>query len=139
MAGIKDISQISDKWARVTPQRQADYAAGIQQPRVSWSNAAAASEERWKAGVTEAATQGRFGKGVKASGDQYWMSQALSKGPTRFVEGVAIGAPNYAEGFAPYASVISSTALPPRFQRGDPRNLDRVKAIATALRKRKTG
>ena len=37
------------------------------------------------------------------------------------------------KGFQPYADTIRSTTLPPRFPKGDPRNLERTKAIATAL------
>jgi hypothetical protein len=33
--------------------------------------------------------------------------------------------------------VIANTVLPPRGPKGDPRNLDRVKAITTALRAKK--
>jgi hypothetical protein len=46
---------------------------------------------------------------------------------------------DYQEGVQPYLDTIAATVLPPRFPKGDPRNLERVKAITTALRKRKTG
>ena len=39
----------------------------------------------------------------------------------------------------PYLETIAATQLPPRFAKGDPRNVQRVAAIAAALRKRKTG
>jgi hypothetical protein len=50
-----------------------------------------------------------------------------------------VGSDDYEKGFAPYRDVIEQTALPPRFPKRDPRNIQRVSAIATALAKKKTG
>ena len=139
MANVKDTSRVSSKWARVTPQRSEDYTLGVQSPRTPWAAATRAAEDRYKSGVTEAIARGAFGKGVAAAGDQGWQQKTLAKGPSRFAEGVAISAPDYEAGVAPYLDTIRSLTLPPRFPKGDPRNLERTKAVAMALRKRKTG
>lgn len=139
MAAVKPGASVAEKWARVTPQRQQDYSQGIQAPRVPWAQASKAAEERFKAGVAEAANRGAYGKGVTAAGDQRWSQKALAKGPSRFAEGVALSGPDYQAAVQPYLDVIAATSLPPRYPKGDPRNLERTKAIATALRKRKTG
>lgn len=139
MANVKSGTSVAEKWSRVTPQRTQDYQAGVQSPRVAWSTAAKGAEERYKAGVAEAAQQGRYGKGVSAAGDQKWQQKALAKGPSRFAEGVAISAPDYQAAVQPYLDTIAATTLPPRFAKGDVRNLERTKAIAVALRKKKTG
>lgn len=139
MAAVKSGASVGEKWARVTPQRQQDYSAGIQAPRTPWAAAAKAGEERYKQGVQEAATRGSYGKGVTAAGDQKWQQKALAKGPSRFAEGVALSAPDYQQAVQPYLDTIAATQLPPRYAKGDPRNLERTKAIAMALRKRKTG
>jgi len=136
---MKTTAQIAEKWARVTQQRAEDYTMGVQSPRVPWAQATAQAGDRWKTGVTEAAARDAFTKGVKAAGDAAYQKGVMMKGPQRFVEGVASAAPDFQAGFEPYAAVIQSTQLPPRFNRGDPRNLQRVAAIATALRKKKTG
>ena len=139
MAAIKSIGDIAKKWARVTPQRTEEYAEGIQSPRTSWAAATAAAAERYNSGLQESIKAGRFEKGVKAAGDAAWQQKALAKGPGRFAEGVSMSAPDYESGFAPYADTIRNTVLPPRFAAGDPRNIERTKAIAMALRKKKTG
>lgn len=139
MANVKSTAAVAEKWARVTPQRQEDYSIGIQNPRAPWAASAKAAEERYKAGVAEAAQAGRYGKGITAAGDAKWAQKALAKGPSRFAEGVAISAPDFQAGISPYLDVIRATVLPPRFAKGDPRNLERVKAISQALRKKKTG
>lgn len=139
MAAVKDSAKVGAKWARVTPQRTEDYSLGIQSPRTPWAAASVAAADRYKSAVTEAANMGRFTKGVNAAGDARWQQKALSKGPSRFAEGVALSGPDYQAGVQPYLDTIASTALPPRFAKGDPRNVQRVATLAAALRKRKTG
>ena len=139
MAKMRDINQTAAKWARVTPGRAQEYFHGVQNPRNSWAAATANAEPAYKAGVEAAISKGTFKRGVLAAGDQKWMDNTLAKGPTRFAEGVAIAEPAYAVGFAPYAAVIESTQLPPRFARGDPRNMQRVAILGAALNKRRVG
>lgn len=137
MAKIKDLAKIKEKWARVTPQRSGDYAEGVRDPAVDWATATKAAEERYKDGVLKAANRGAFGKGVARAGTSRWQERSLAVGPGRFAEGVAQAEDRYGDGFAPFASVISSLTLPPRFPKGDIRNLERVKAVSQALRKKK--
>ena len=139
MAQIKATDQIAEKWARVTPQRAQDYTQGIEQPRRPWAEATAAAEQTYKDGVTQAANKGRFARGVRATGNDGWQRKTREKGPQRFSEGVALAQPDFAAGFAPYAQVISSTTLPPRFPKGDPRNYQRVQAIGPALASKRAG
>lgn len=139
MPAVKNASQVAEKWARVTPQRSEDYKLGVQQPRTPWAQAAAAANDRYREAVTAAAQAGRYAKGVSAAGDQRWQQKTLAKGPTRFAEGVSVSAPDYQSGVQPYLDVIAATTLPPRFAKGDPRNIERVRVMSAALRKRKTG
>ncbi len=137
MAEIKDVTRIASKWARVAPQRTQDYSEGVAAPRRSWAASAAAAQSTHEAAMVKAATAKSFSKGVRAAGDQKWQSHAQTKGVNRFAEGVSIAEPDYRAAFTPFAEVIARTALPPRFPKGDPRNLDRVKVLAVALNARK--
>lgn len=139
MAGPKSGADVAAKWARVTPQRAQDYQTGVQNPRTPWAAASVAANDRYKAGLTESMQQDRYKKGVTSAGDQRWQSKSVSKGPARFAEGVALSAPDYQSAIQPYLDTIASTQLPARFAKGDPRNLQRVAVLATALRKKKTG
>lgn len=139
MAATKDPSRTAAKWARVSAQRGEDYAAGIAAPRVPWAAASAAANERYKQGVMDAAGRNAFAKGIAAAGDQRWQAKSRDKGPNRYAEGVQLSGPDYQAGVQPYLDTIASTVLPPRFPRGDQRNLARVATLAAALRKRKTG
>lgn len=139
MAEIKDVGRIAAKWARVAPQRTQDYTDGVQSPRRDWAASAAASQDTHTAAMQRAATQKSYSRGVRAAGTAKWQSRAAAKGPNRFAEGVTIAEPDYRAGFTPFAETIARTALPPRFPKGDPRNIDRVKVIAAALSARKAG
>lgn len=137
MAEIKSVTEIAEKWARVTPGRAEDYQKGIESPRKDWESATAAAEGRYKEGVQKAAARGAFGKGVRAAGTAKWKEKALELGVRRWPEGVQAAQDAYNAGFAPYADVIARTSLPPKYPRGDIRNIARVAAIAKALRDKK--
>ncbi len=136
---IKSTSAIQEKWGRVTPQRTEDYSLGIRSPKRDWAKAAGDAKESHKAAMVTAATTDAYSKGVAKAGTAKWQAKAIAKGPSRFAEGVVLGAADYGAGFAPYADTIKATTAPPRFPRGDLRNLERVKVISQALRKKKVG
>lgn len=133
MAEIKSLSDIRDKWTRVTPGRTEDYKLGIANPRRDWEEETLAGKDNWKMGVDQAAAKDLFAKGVSKSGTKKWRDHALQKGPGRFAEGVYIAGPDYESGFKPYHEAIARVDLGPRFPKRDPRNLDRVKRIVDAL------
>lgn len=139
MAEIKDPSRIAAKWARVAPQRTQDYTEGVSSPRRDWARSTAAAQDTHTQAMQKAATARAFSRGVNAAGTGKWQTRSLAKGPNRFAEGVQIAEPDYRAGFEPFANVIKATTLPARFPKGDPRNMERVKAIAMALHARKTG
>ena len=119
MAAVKDISQVSEKWARVTPQRTEDYKLGIQNPRKDWATETGASANNYKLGVDAAQAKGLFAKGVAKVGTARWKEKALAKGPGRFAEGVFQGQGDYSKGMAPYIEAIKGADLGPRFPRWD--------------------
>lgn len=139
MAQIKDLTAIKEKWTRVTPMRSEDYKLGVMNPTKDWKSNTMAGKENWKAGITKAAAEDRFGKGVNKSSTEIWQRKAVDKGVDRFSQGVALSGDDYQNGFAPYHAVITGTTLPPRYPKGDPRNIERVRVLAAALHKKKIG
>ena len=139
MAQIKSLAAIRDKWQRVTPQRTEDYTIGIKNPRRDWEDETSKAADRYKLGVDQAQAKGLFAQGVKDAGTSKWRDNSLAKGPSRFAEGVALSGDDFEKGFAPFREVIENTTLPPRFPKGDPRNIQRVTALAVALNKKRTG
>lgn len=139
MANIKDSAKIAAKWTRVTPQRTEDYDAGIRNPTKDWKNETSAANENYKTAVTEAARKNRFKTGVEKAGTEKWQRKTLQKGLRNWGPGVSEAGPDYEAGFAPYREAIAQVTLPPRYPKGDPRNIARVAAIADALHKTKVG
>lgn len=138
MPPVKSLTDIAEKWARVAPTRQEDYAKGVTAPRVPWDTAAAGGDAAWKAGVGAAVAAGRFVTGIRAAGNAKWQRKAIELGPSRFATGTQAARPDYEKGFAPFRQVIESTQLPPRRPTGDPGNLERVRVMANALRVART-
>ncbi len=139
MAKTKDLAQVVAKWKRVTPGRTDDYLQGVENPREDWEQKTSAAEANYKAGVTKAATEGRFGRGVKKAGTAKWKEKTLTKGVDRWPAGIALADADYAAGMGPVLDVINRTDIGPEYPTGDPRNIDRVRKIAAALHKMKTG
>lgn len=133
MPVIKSASKIAEKWAKVTPQRAGEYEEGVKNPTKDWAKETAGANDAYKSGVAAAIAKDRFLKGVQKAGTEKWKRKATEVGPARFSQGVQVAQPDYEKGFAPFADVISKTTLPPRFAKGDPRNIDRVRVMAAAL------
>jgi len=133
MGAIRSIEHIARKWATVTPGRTEDYRVGVENPRRDWGTATAAAESAYEAGVTQAIAKKRFGKGVKAAGSESWQRGCVEKGTQRWGPGVTLAQDKFGRNFAPYRDAIERATLPPRYAKRDPRNLERVKAVVTAL------
>lgn len=121
------------KWRDHTSKATEDYVQGIKNPRRSWGKTTCEASERYKAGVNKAHSRGAFRRGVKRKGTKGWRIPSVQKGPRRWLKGIFGSGDDYAKGFKPYHRMIPSVFMPKRFPRGDPRNLDRVKAMSTAF------
>jgi len=134
-----DAGRTAAKWKRRASSAGEEYAQGVQNPSKPWAASAAAAAPLYAAGVQAAIGRNAFAKGVGAAGDAKWQQGATQKGPARFAEGVTLAEPAYAQGFARVAGVLNSVQYPPRQPTGSPGNIARVAAVATALRRLKTG
>jgi hypothetical protein len=139
MAEIKSIQAIQEKWGKNTPASTEYYSQGIKNPKKDWAQSASAAKETHKAAMTAAAANDSYAKGIAKAGTAKWQEKTIKKGPSRFAEGVIIAAGDYGAAFAPYADVIKGVVLPPKYPKGDIRNLDKVKVITQALHKKKLG
>jgi len=137
MPRTKDAARTSAKWGRVTAQSGESYEEGVRNPRTPWKTATAAAEARWNEGVTQAISNKRFAKGVTKSSDETWQTGAIQKGVPRFGAGVAVAQEKYSAAIAPYLAVISATDIGPKYAKGDPRNIERVRKLALALHAKK--
>lgn len=134
---IKSAAEIADKFVSVTPGRRADYEQGVRNPVKDWETETAKAEGRYEEGVQASIARKGFGKGVSKAGTSKWQDAAITKGVSRWPQGVSAAGPAYQEGFAPYRDVIANVTPPPRRPAGDPGNIDRVTAYTVPLHKKK--
>lgn len=137
MALIRSIDTIASKWKDVTPLRLDIYRANVTAPLRDWEKETLAAKSRRDEGLRAAIADGRIDRGIKAAGLEGWRKPTVSKGPTRWAEGVAVGEPEYRAGFAPFRDVIERTDPGPKYAKGDPRNWERSKKIGLALHDKK--
>ena len=135
---LKPLDKIVEKWTTRATGAAADYAAGLTMPKQPWSAAAVAAKDAWRTGVTDAAGRDAYAKGVTKVGDAKWLRKASEIGVRRYPDGVSAAKDDYKTGFAPVYETETKLDLPPRGPRGDPKNIERVRIVMTALRQLKT-
>lgn len=139
MVAIRSVDVIAAKWKNKAGASGADYEAGVRAPLKDWQRETEAGSGNYNTGVQQAIARGAFAGGVRKVGTKKWQEKSISKGPARYTGGVADAENDYRTGFGPIQAAISRVSLPTRGPAGDPRNLQRVNAIAAALRAVKTG
>jgi len=137
MPAVKALDRISRKWIRQSEASAPEYKFGVENPKVDWAAATKAAEGNYKSGVIKAANEGRFGKGVVKAGTAKWQRNAASKGADRWPAGIANAQADYESGFAPFRETLVNLVLPDRGPKGDPKNIQRVAAVAKALHEKK--
>jgi hypothetical protein len=132
---IKPMSTILQNWQTRSAAATSAYQSGVQNTQKDWAQLTAASATNWSAGVSSAAANGMFAKGVNAAGTQKWKANSLSLGVVRYPQGVQspAAATAFTNGFGPIAQVIAGLTIPARLPTGDPGNLQRVSIIDAAL------
>lgn len=134
---VRSAADSAEKFARVAPDRARDYQAGVSDNNVDWAGPTGRAKETWADGVSAAARDDRFAKGVARSGTEHWRAKTVSMGVQRWPAGIREARKDYEEGVAPYLEELARTNLPPRAPRGDPRNIERVATIAKVLAERR--
>jgi hypothetical protein len=138
-ANVPPVGRVAAKWARRAGSASGEYEEGVRNTTRSWSGAATAAAGNYKAGVTAAAAEGRFEKGVGKAGDAKWKRGAVEKGPGRFSQGVQAAEQDFSAGVAPFLELIGRTDLPARGPVGSAGNYQRVQRLGEALHKARVG
>jgi len=137
MPAIRSLDFVVRKYERVTPLKEEEYRYGVETPKQDWETETAAANTAWKEGTGAAIREDRFLKGVRKAKTAKWKKRAMVRGVPRYRLGVEDGIEDFRTGFAPFHEVIRTTTLPVKFMKGDPRNIERVREMAMALRRKK--
>lgn len=136
---LKDIGSLAKKFVTRAGAAGGDYKDGVAGAGADWEARTRASEDAYKQGVTMAANEGRFGKGVSEAGSAKYVQRATTLGAQRYPTGVGAAEGDWAKGFAPYHQALQSLDLPPRGPRGTPQNQQISNAVAVRLAAIKRG
>lgn len=136
---LKDIGSLAKKFVSRASTAGGDYTSGVQAAGPDWEARTRASEDAYKQGVTMAANEGRFLKGVSDAGAAKYVQRAATLGAQRYPTGVAAAEGDWAKGFAPFHQALQSMDLPPRGPRGTPQNQNISNAVAQRLAAIKRG
>ena len=134
---VADATASATKFAQRAQAAAPAYTTGVQGAGQAWQANSAAANDNYVAGVTAAANAGRYSKGVNAAGASKYSTNAAGKGAQRYPAAVAAAGPAWQAGTQPYLTTIANLTLPPAGPKGSPQNINRVQAIATALRAQK--
>lgn len=135
MPKTRGLEKAAAKWRDRVAVAGTDYEEGVKAPRTDWKAASKEAEKRYEEGVQSAMKDKRFGSGVDKAGTEKWQRKTVELGARRWPEGVRAAEGDFKDGMAKVITAIEGATLPPRFPAGDPRNLERVKAITEAVRK----
>ncbi|KKN21892.1 hypothetical protein LCGC14_0920780 [marine sediment metagenome] len=131
----KSQDRVVAKYVARASVAQPEYIQGINDAGNAWEQNASAANETYKTAVIQAANAGRYSQGIREAGNSKWQSNALQKGPARFVEGVNLGQGEYASQIAKVLTTIQGVTLPARGPKGSPQNFQRIQPIGEALRR----
>jgi hypothetical protein len=137
MPEVRDAAASAVKWLRNAGQAAQSYIDGVGAPRRDWARSTLAAAGSYTNGLQAAISRKSWDKGISRAGTARQQAKSLAVGAARYPQGVMAGEEDYRSRVAPYLEVIKSTTLPPRGAKGSPGNLQRVAAIATALRAKK--
>jgi hypothetical protein len=134
---IKSTQDIAKKFVSRAGVAGNDYADGVRAAGGDWEANAKAAEDNYKQSVTQAANEGRFGKGIANAGAAKYTEKASTLGAQRYPTGVAASEGAYSRGVGPHLDMMRSLELPARRPKGQ--NSARADAVAQANRKLKLG
>lgn len=136
---IKDAGALAKKFVQRASAAAGDYKDGVSAAGADWETNTKMAEDNFAAGVQQAITDKRFGKGVAAAGAAKFVNRASTLGAQRFPSGVAAAEQAWSQNTQPFLQTLGSLSLPPRGPKGDPRNMARSNAVAAALRAQAVG
>ena len=134
---IKDTGSLAKKFVQRAGAASGDYKDGVAQSGQDWEAGARAGAENYQIAVTQAATEGRFERGVAAAGAAKFVQRATSLGAQRYPTGVQAAEGDWAKGTQPYLDALKGLELPPRRPRGQ--NAERANAVAQRLHQMRVG
>lgn len=133
---MKSASTAVLKWQQRAAAASADYAEGARTTDKDQAQRAVAAKAVYQQALTESFARDSYSKGLTKSGKAGWLAGVEQKGASNYSTGVAtdISRSKYVLNSSKYDSARKAADTMPRGPRGSAANLNRVAAVANALR-----
>lgn len=138
---MKSANEAVTKWQTRAGSASGDYAEGARSTDKDQAQRAIAAKGVYQQALTESFSRDAYAKGLSRSGKGGWLAGVEQKGQQNFSTGVSadIARNKYVQNSSKYDSARKAADGLPRAARGNPANLNRVAAVAAALRAVKVG
>lgn len=131
---MRTAQQSAEKFVSRASAASSDYVAGASSTTKDQSSRAIAAKKIYQDALTASFGRDSYAKGLQKSGKAGWLEGIVKKGGDRFASGVSVSAAKYATNSGKYDTARGAADNMPRGLKGSQTNLDRVKAVVTALR-----
>lgn len=129
------------KWQQRAANASTDYTEGARTTDKDQAQRAIAAKGIYQQGLQESFARGSYEKGLQRSGKAGWIAGVEQKGGQNYGTGVSsdIARSKYVTNSSKYDSARKAADSLPRGPRGSAANLNRVAAVANAMRSIKVG
>lgn len=134
---VKDLSSSAQRWSSRASGAAGDYATEAAAAGDRWQTNTSGAAGVYQQAVSAAGIQDRYRRGVQRAGSAKYTRKITEVGQSRYSTGVQAAVDDWRTGFEPFANTIAGLTLPQRRPRGDPGNIERVRAVASALNARR--
>lgn len=133
---MKSANEAVSKWQTRAGAASTDYSEGARATDKDQAARAIAAKGVYQQGLQESFARNAYEKGLARSGKQGWLAGVEQKGAQNFSTGVSadIARNKYVQNSSKYDSARKAAESLPRGARGSANNLQRVAAVANALR-----
>jgi len=134
---VKTLEDTTTKWTEEAPRRAPYYEKYTPPAAARWEANTIAAEATYKSAVTAPDIAKRFVGGVKRVKAAKFERKVKAVGVARFGPGIVAAKDDFNAGIKPYLEELAVIDVPARKPRGDPANMERVRAIFDALHKKR--
>lgn len=134
-------SEAVTKWQNRAGAASQDYVDGARTTDKDQAQRGIASKQIWQQALQESFGRDAYAKGLQRSGKTGWLAGVEQKGANNYAGGVSsdIARQKYVTNSGRYDTARRAADSIPRGARGSAANLNRVAAVANALRAIKVG
>lgn len=131
---MRSAQESAQKFVSRASSASGEYVSGATSTTKDQSARAIGAKKIYQDALTASFSRDSYAKGLQKSGKAGWLEGVQKKGGERYAGGVAVSAGKYAQNSGKFDTARMAAENMPRGLKGSQANLDRVKAVVSALR-----